>query len=441
MGSIGKFRLCFSSDFNGKVGVYAGMNNNTYFDQNVRTHRDKIAQYGEFNAMLANEKDFLTTRVSYKLNLTGPSVNVYTACSTSLTAVAYGFDALLEGQCDIALAGGVSVVVPQNSGYLYQEGSMLSPDGHCRPFDAEAKGTTFNSGAGLVVLKREQDAIADGDTIYAVIRGVGLSNDGGEKASFTAPSGDGQAVAINSALIQSGFEAESISYIETHGTGTPLGDPIEIAGLNRVFNKPNSSKQEQIAIGSVKGNVGHLVHAAGVAGLIKTALSLKNKVLPATLFYTQPNPNIDFSQTPFYVNNKLTDWQQEDGLRRAGVSSFGVGGTNVHIMLEEVQQELVSEPSRPEHLLLMSARNESALEQMAEDLSQAIQEKPDIKLADVAYTLQTGRKGFKYRRAVVCDDYKNAVQILTELKQGISRKSSIDEPPVVFMFPGKVLNT
>ena len=279
------------------VGVYAGMYNATYFQRHVNTHPDLIEAVGEFQVMLANEKDYITTRVANKLNLTGPAVAVHTACSTSLVAIAQAFYALRNGQCHMALAGGASVTCPPRSGYLYNEGSMLSPDGHTRSFSAQAQGTVFSDGAAVVLLKRLADAHADGDTIYAVLRGVAVNNDGGAKASFTAPSVKGQAAVVSAALVSAGVDARSISYVEAHGTATPMGDPVEIEGLRQAYAQ-HTSDLGFSAIGSLKSNVGHMVTAAGAGGLIKTVLALENETLPASLHYAAPNPAIDFSATP-----------------------------------------------------------------------------------------------------------------------------------------------
>jgi amino acid adenylation domain-containing protein len=421
----------------GSVGIYAGMNSNTYYANNVVHHPDRISALGEFQTMLANESDYLTTRASFKLGLTGPSVNVYTACSTSLTATCYAVEGLRNGQCDMALAGGVSVILPQQSGYIYQEGGMFPRDGHCRPFDADSSGTTFNSGIGLVLLKREEDARRDGDRIYAVIRGVGLNNDGGGKASFTAPSVEGQASAIAMAQRDADFDPATISYVETHGTGTPLGDPIEIAGLSKAFGDKVSVGS--CAIGSIKGNIGHLIHAAGVTGLIKTALSLYNGMLPPSVNYSQPNPKIDFSRSPFYVNDGLKAWPSGETPRRAGVSSFGVGGTNAHVVLEASEQPEVSQDrSRPRQLLLLSARSEEALDASAARLRQHLTEE-NQRLQSVAYTLQMGRQSFEFRRVVVCAETEDALSSLggeTPTKV-ISARSAGYSRPVVFMFPGQ----
>ena len=388
--------------------------------------------------MLANEKDFVTTRTSYKLSLTGPSLSINTACSTSLVAVIQAVQSLMTAQCDIALAGGISITTPQYRGYLYQEGSMLSPDGHCRPFDANAEGTMFNSGAGIVVLKRLADALEDGDRIYAVIWGAGMNNDGADKVSFTAPSVNGQANAIARAQAQAGFHPETLSYIEAHGTATPLGDPIEVEALTQAFRLQTNAVQF-CAIGSVKGNVGHLVAAAGVTGLIKTALALYHQKIPPSLNFKVANPEIDFANSPFFVNAKLTGWQAGETPRRAGVSSFGVGGTNAHVVLEESPTVAASSPSRPRQLLLLSAKTPTALEQAMLQLTNHLRSQPQINLADVAHTLQQGRKTFNHRRFVVCGDTTEAIAILESLdaNRTATRHTQARDPEVAFMFPGQ----
>ncbi|MFO1298061.1 MAG: type I polyketide synthase [Rubrivivax sp.] len=316
------------------IGVFAGMYNASYFQRHVLAHPDKVARLGEFVVMLANEKDYIATRTAHKLDLTGPAVSVHTACSTSLVAIAQAFEALRAGQCGAALAGGVSITCPPASGYIAQEGSMLSPDGHTRTFDAAAQGTVFSDGAAVVLLKRLSDAIADGNTIHAVIRGVAVNNDGAAKASFTAPSVAGQAAVIEAALAQAGVDARSISYVETHGTATPLGDPVEIAALTRAFRR-HTADAGFCAVGSLKSNTGHMVIAAGAAGVIKTALALAHERLPGTVHFQRPNPKIDFAGSPFVVQAASAPWPRGASPRRAGVSSFGVGGTNAHVVLEE----------------------------------------------------------------------------------------------------------
>ncbi|WP_375494004.1 aminotransferase class III-fold pyridoxal phosphate-dependent enzyme [uncultured Nostoc sp.] len=427
-----------SESFEGLIGLYAGCGQNTYFANHIAGRMEIVDRIGEFQTMLANEKDFLTTRAAYKLNLKGPAVSVNTACSTSLVAVIQACQALTSYQCDLALSGGVSMTTPQNSGYIAQEGSMLSGDGHCRPFDASAQGTMFNNGAGVVVLKRLEDALNDGDRIYAVIRGSGINNDGADKVSFTAPSVDGQAEAVAMAQAYANFHPETISYIEAHGTATPLGDPIEIEALTQAFRVHTDAKQF-CAIGSLKSNVGHLVAAAGVAGLIKTALALHYKKIPPSLNFEAPNPKIDFANSPFYVNTQLAEWSEGDTPRRAGVSSFGVGGTNAHIVLEEAPQIQNSGASRPQQLLLLSAKTSKALEAATANLQQHLQYNAEINLADVAYTLQRGRKAFNYRRSIVCHDITDAIAALQSLdpNQVNTRHTEIRNPAVVFMFPGQ----
>lgn len=426
-----------SDTFAGAIGLYAGSGQNTYFERHICGRPEILDRLGAFQTMLANEKDFLTTRTSYKLNLTGPSLNINTACSTSLVAVIQAVQGLLTHQCDMALAGGVSVTTPQNTGYLYQEGGMFSPDGHCRPFDAKAKGTLFNNGAGLVVLKRVEDAIADGDLIYAVVKGIGMNNDGAGKVSFTAPSVQGQMEAILAAQLNAGFHPDSISYIETHGTATPVGDPIEVEALTQAFRTQTAANQF-CAITSLKSNVGHLIAAAGVAGLIKTALALHHKKIPASLNFDTPNPAIDFANSPFYVNTQLTDWKSETP-RRAGVSSFGVGGTNAHVVLEEATSVESSDLCRPRQLLLLSAKTDSALKQSAANLKEHLGQHPDAKLADVAYTLKVGRSAFNHRQFIVCSDIKTAIQLLEtpQPTQTGTRHTTVRNPEVVFMFPGQ----
>ncbi|WP_181016043.1 non-ribosomal peptide synthetase/type I polyketide synthase [Pseudanabaena sp. BC1403] len=424
--------------YDGAIGLYAGSGQNTYFEHHICGRSEIINRLGEFQTMLANEKEFVTTRTSYKLGLTGPSLSINTACSTSLVAVIQAFQGLMSNQCDIALAGGISITTPQNRGYLHQEGSMLSPDGRCRPFDANAQGTMFNSGAGIVVLKRLEEALDDGDRIYAVIKGVGMNNDGTDKVSFTAPSVNGQAGAIAMAQASAGIHPETITYIETHGTATPLGDPIEIEALTQAFRAQTDATQF-CAIGSIKSNVGHLVAAAGVTGLIKTSLALYYKKIPPSLNFEAPNPEIDFANSPFYVNNKLVDWSARETPRRAGVSSFGVGGTNAHVVLEEAPSVQESSPSRPYQLLRLSAKTSTALEQTTTSLKDYFTQNVESNLADVAYTLDHGRKAYNHRRFVVCRDLIEAITTLESLdvKRSATRLSEIRNPDVVFMFPGQ----
>ncbi|MEW6496758.1 MAG: condensation domain-containing protein, partial [Cyanobacteriota bacterium] len=420
-------------------GVYAGAGLNTYTYLLSNLIPNGLGQsLDSLEVLIGNDKDFLTTRVSYKLNLSGPSVSIQTACSTSLVAVHIACQSLLNGECDMALAGGVSIKVPQKSGYFYQEGGIVSPDGHCRAFDANARGTVFGSGVGVVVLKRLEDAINDGDSIQAVIRGSAISNDGSLKVGYTAPSIDGQVKVVAEALAVAEVEAETITYVETHGTGTHLGDPIEIAALQKVFGA-STQKQGFCAIGSVKTNIGHLVATAGVASLIKTVLALKHKLLPPSLHFQQPNPQIDFANSPFYVNTKLREWNIGKTSRRAGVSSIGIGGTNAHVVLEEAPSTGASEPSRPWQLLVLSAKTSSALESTTANLAKYLKQHPDLNLADVAYTLKVGRKAFSHRRILVCHDLDDAVRALevADSKRVFTYLQESGDRPVVFMFPGQ----
>jgi acyl transferase domain-containing protein/acyl carrier protein len=424
---------CDPSRFAGSIGVYGGASTNTYL-RNLFSHPEIFSTMGRTQVSLANERDFLCTRVSYKLSLEGPSVDVQTACSTSLVAVHLACQALLGGECDMALAGGVSIIFPQVSGYLYQEGGILSPDGHCRAFDARARGTVLGNGVGIVVLKRLADALRDGDSIRAVIRGSAINNDGAQKAGFTAPRVDGQAKVIRTAQEIAQVEPETITYLEAHGTGTELGDPIEIAALTEAF-RTGTDWQGFCAVGSVKTNIGHLDAAAGVAGLIKTVLALEHQTLPPSLHFEEPNPQIDFAASPFYVNRVAAPWPAGPTPRRAGLSSFGLGGTNAHVVLEEAPPAAPSEASRPWQLLVLSARSEAAVGAAVGSLAAWLGEHPEQSLADVAYTLQVGRRVFRHRRAVVCRDREEARQALAQ-----------DEPaaiapetprPVAYLFPGQ----
>ena len=422
--------------FDGAIAVYAGATMNTYLLTNLIANPNVVAAVGGYQLMLGNDKDFLPTRVSYKLNLKGPSVNIQTACSTSLVAVQQACRSLLNYECDMALAGGVSIGLPHIGGYLYQEGMILSPDGHCRAFDAQAQGTVSGEGVGIVVLKRLSDAVAAGDTIHAVIRGAAINNDGALKVGYTAPSVDGQAEVIALAQAQAGVTPDSITYIETHGTGTALGDPIEIAALTQAF-RLGTQRTGYCAIGSVKTNIGHLDAAAGVAGLIKTVLALKHRQLPPSLHFTQPNPKIDFANSPFYVNAQLADWPANGAPRRAGVSSFGIGGTNAHVVVEEAPPLDDTPALTKPQLIVLSARSDSALEAATRNLADRLQRQPDINLADVAYTLQVGRRAFNHRRSMVCTTVADAAQSLTDAGRMITATQERDDRPVAFMFTGQ----
>ncbi len=426
-----------SKKYKGLIGVYAGAGMNSYMF-NLYSNQNIINSIDDFQLLVASDKDFLTTRVSYKLELEGPSVDIQTACSTSLVAVHFACRSLLGGECDIALAGGVAISASQKSGYFYQEGGILSPDGHCRAFDAEAQGTVPGNGVGIVVLKRLEDALADGDCIHAVIKGSAINNDGAFKVSYTAPRIDTQAKVIRATQTIAEVDPETITYIEAHGTGTPLGDPIEIAALTQAF-RASTQKKGFCAIGSVKTNIGHLDTAAGVSGLIKTVLALKHKQIPPSLHFKQPNPQIDFDNSPFYVNNKLSEWKANGTPRRAGVSSFGIGGTNAHVILEEAPPTQASSLSRPWQLLLLCAKTDSALETATTNLVTHLKQHPDSNLADVAYTLQVGRREFEHRRMLLCQNFDDAVTVLENLdSQRIF--NNFQQPcnrQTVFMFPGQ----
>ncbi|MBD2607327.1 acyltransferase domain-containing protein [Scytonema hofmannii FACHB-248] len=420
--------------YNGLIGVYAGVGTNTYFFNNIYKNINLIDISNKYTL----NKDFLTTNISYKLNLKGPSVGIQTYCSTSLVAVHLACKSLLDEECDIALAGGVTVTVPQKSGYFYEEDGILSPDGHCRAFDSKAQGTIFGSGLGIVVLKRLKDAIADKDYIHAVIKGSAINNDGSLKVSYTAPSVNGQAEVVVEALANAGINADDISYIETHGTGTATGDPVEIAALTKAF-RAFTQRNGFCAIGSVKPNIGHLDIASGIASLIKTVLALKYKQIPPSLNFEAPNPEIDFVNSPFYVNTKLTEWKANNTPRRAGVSSLGFGGTNAHIILEEAPEIEYFDDSRPWQLILVSTKTSSALETATTNLVDYFKQYPDINLANVAHTLQVGRRAFNHRQMLVCQNIKDAVIALeTQDQQRVfSAYQEHREQPVIFMFSGQ----
>jgi amino acid adenylation domain-containing protein/non-ribosomal peptide synthase protein (TIGR01720 family) len=422
--------------FPGQIGVFAGSSLNTY-QLRLSARSGVFPLEGGLQGVIGNDKDFLPTRVSYKLNLRGPSVNVQTACSTSLVAVHEACRSLLTDECDMALAGGVSVNAPLVGGYLHEAGSITSPDGHCRAFDANGAGIVGGNGVGVVVLKRLSRALADGDTVHAVVLGSAVNNDGSIKVGYTAPSVEGQSAVVARALEQAGAAPGSIDYIEAHGTGTKLGDPIEIAALDRVFQKAGVGKR--IAIGSVKTNFGHLDAAAGVAGFIKAVLALEHGQIPPSLHYERPNPELQIERTSFYVNSRLADWVRSTGPRRAGVSSFGIGGTNVHVVLEEPPEVAAAAPSRAHELLVLSARTPQALDRACANLAGALRGRPDLALADIAFTLQTGRKRFKHARSIVCRGTAEAIERL-EQAQSPGSASGVRggaRRPVAFMFPGQ----
>ena len=403
--------------FRGSIGVFAGSSLNTYFLDNIGSQPGALAEFvpqfqiGSYPLVTGTDKDYLATKLSYRLDLRGPSITVQTACSTSLVAVTQAVNALLGYQCDAALAGGVSITFPQARGHLYQEGAIASADGHCRSFDADARGTIFSHGCGIVVLKRLADALADGDPIYAVIKGAAVNNDGGGKVSFTAPSVDGQAEVIALAHALAGVTADTIGYVEAHGTATPLGDPIEVAALTKAF-RATSEANGTCLLGTAKTNLGHLESAAGVTGLIKTALALRHAQIPASLHFEKPNPGIDFANSPFRVVTQLTEWKPAAHPRRAGVSSFGVGGTNAHVVVEEAPVAPEPAPVSGPQLIVLSAKTRLALETMTSQLAEFLRAHPDLALADVALTLQTGRRAFEHRLFVVATDLADAAKQL-----------------------------
>ena len=422
----------------GRIGLFAGMSNTTYYHHHVMSRPDLVKRFGPFQAMLLNEKDYLTTRTSYLLDLKGPSVNVYTACSTSLVAVCHAWDSLMSGASDLALAGGISVVCPLNNGHLYTQGGISSKDGHCRPFDQQADGTVWGNGVGLVVLKRYEEAVADGDRIYAVVRGCGLNNDGADKVSFTAPSVEGQFQAIARAQQEAGISPEKISYVEAHGTATPLGDAIEIEALNQAFGD-NGTRKHACWIGSVKGNIGHLDTAAGIAGFIKAVLCLKHQQIPPTVHFQAQNDNVAFQNGPFVVTDRLINWDTGGRSRFAAVSSFGIGGTNAHVILEQAPEQKETTPTDGPILLVFSANSEPALERLTDQLAAHFKENPSQSPADAAFTLQTGRHDFAHRRTVVCENLTEAAAAL-ENRQGAGIRTAVckrKETPVVFMFTGQ----
>jgi acyl transferase domain-containing protein/thioesterase domain-containing protein/acyl carrier protein len=424
--------------FAGTIGVYAGCGMGSYFYFNICSNPELVESTGMFLLRhTGNDKDFLATRVSHVLDLKGPSINIQTACSTSLVAVHYACQALLNGECDMALAGGVTIELPHGRGYVYKEGEILSPDGHCHAFDHRAQGTVFGSGAGVVVLRRLADAIRDGDHVWAVIKGTAVNNDGAAKAGYLAPSVDGQARAIAEAHGVAGVTADSIGYVECHGTGTYLGDPIEVAALTAAFRQTTRATGF-CRIGSVKTNIGHLDTAAGVASVIKVALALHHRQIPPSLGFEAPNPSIDFETSPFRVNAALADWQGDGAPRRAGVNSLGVGGTNAHAVLEEAPEAAASEASDwPFQPLVISARSRAALDEAARALAAHLRAHPEQPLADVAFTLKEGRRDFEKRRVLVAASHEEAAALLEANEpRRVFTHSALESPELVFMFPG-----
>jgi acyl transferase domain-containing protein/acyl carrier protein len=440
--------------YEGLIGLYAGAGSN--FDwEALAMVTGKSGEYGSFASTQLIDRGYIATRVSYRLNLRGPAVAVQTACSTSLVAVHMAARAILSGECDIALAGGVSIKTSGKKGYMYTEGMILSPDGHCRAFDADAAGTVSGEGTAAVVLKALEDAEQDGDYIHAVIKSTAINNDGERKVGFTTPSVDGQADVIRAAHIMAEVQPRSIGYVEAHGTATTLGDPVEIEALRVAFNAgenpDNQDQKKYCAVGSVKSNIGHLDRAAGIAGLIKTVLILKHRQIPPSLHFKTPNPRIDFARSPFYVNARLIPWERNGGPLRAGVSAFGLGGTNAHAVLEEPPAPAASTGNRDKHrIIMLSAKTRTALKTITDNLVNHLQDSKENggtgsgrsepqNLADVAYTLQVGRHSLIYRRMAVCNTVEELLEALKNPEEGKTQTAQVkkDNPPVVFMFSGQ----
>jgi acyl transferase domain-containing protein len=417
------WQACESAGYNpqgypGRIGVYGGSAATTYFIQNLLPNPSVITDTGGLAVKLLNDKDFLTTHVSYRLNLRGPSVAVQTACSTGLVAVHLAAQAVLNGECEMALAGGSTLTFPHRVGYMFREGSIGSPDGHCRAFDAKALGTVAGNGAAVVLLKRLSDALNDGDTVHAVLLATALNNDGSGKAGFTAPSVESQMQVVGEALAIAGVDPETVGLVEAHGSGTPLGDPIEVQALTGAF-RASTARKGFCALGSIKTNIGHTDTAAGVAGLIKVVQSLKHRQIPPTLHFEQPNPRLELEESPFYVPTALRDWPAPDGAPRRGtVNSLGIGGTNAHVVVEEAPEPAPTTPSRPWQLVLLSARTAPALETAAGHLASWLGSHADADLADVAHTLRVGRRVFRHRRALVCRDGEEAQALLSAADPG-----------------------
>jgi amino acid adenylation domain-containing protein len=424
--------------YKGRIGVFAGVGDNHYYTTNLLTQPDLLAMAGKLAVEYGNQKDYIALRTAYLLDLRGPAISLNTACSTTLLAVDQAYRSLLDYECDIALSGGIDITVPQKSGFLYQEGGTFAKDGHCRPFDADATGTMFCDGAGVVILKRLADALADGDTIYALIRGTGKNNNGARPASFLAPSVDGQADAIALAQSNANIPVETIRYIEAHGTGTPVGDPIEFEALRKVFESKTSKKQF-CYLGSIKGNIGHPTNAAGVAGLIKSALVLYHEQIPPTLHFKTPNPKIDFASSPFIMADKLIPFPRGEEVRRTAVSSFGFGGTNVHVILEEAPVPKGFRASRPLQLLPLSAKTPAALDAYSHVLAEHLADAAAETFADAAYTFQVGRRQMAHRRFVVAADSGEAARLLLQPNplRCSSKRCERRDPPVVFLFGGQ----
>jgi phthiocerol/phenolphthiocerol synthesis type-I polyketide synthase E len=428
---------CDPARYPGEIGIFAGAGRNSYLLRHISGDEMLKDTLDDYQIIIASEDDYLATRVAFKLDLRGPAVTVQTACSTSLVAVHMACQSLLSGECQMALAGGVCVRVPQKAGYLRKESGIYSPDGHTRPFDARAGGTVFGSGIGVVALKLVNAAVNDGDSIRAIIRGSAVNNDGARKVGYTAPSATGQAAAIRKALAVGGVDPATIDHVETHGTGTLKGDPVEIEAIKLALGDRKAA-DTLCALGSVKGNLGHMDAAAGIAGVIKTVLALEHEALPATVNFEQLNPAFGLEGSRFYVNSRLTPWKRGIRPRRAGVTSLGFGGTNAHVVLEEAPTMTRTNPTRAWHLLVISAKTHASLERSTQNLVAYLRETPGVDLSSVAFTLQAGRAELPWRRIVVCQSIADAIDTLTSLDNSRVATEFCDElrRPVTFLFPG-----
>lgn len=424
--------------YDGKIGVFAGESMSSYMLFNIYPTMGKVASTATLQAAIGNDKDSITSTIAYKLNLTGPAITVQSSSSTSLVSVSMACQSILNYQCDMALAGGVSVGPPEKSGYLYQEGGILSHSGHTLSFDSRADGFVPGSGLGLVLLKRLDEAIADRDHIYAVIKGCAVNNDGSAKVSYSAPSVNAQAEVVAEAQAAADVNPESISYVECHGTGTKMGDPIEFEAITQAF-RAYTNKKQYCAIGSAKSYIGHLDAAAGVTGLIKTSLMLENKKIPPVLNFQKPNEKINLENSPFYINKSLIDWNDNLLPRRAGVSSIGMGGTNAHVILEEAPVRLHQRKDSGPNLIVLSAKTEAALERVSDNLKSFIERRPNIDLRDMSYTLSSGRRAFSYRRFLVESSVEGIAHKLERCKNIVVPISKVEysNRPIVFMFTGQ----
>lgn len=426
-----------SERYPGRIAAFTSTGLNTYMAFNICSHPGLAQRVGGFHLSICNDKDFVATRIAYAMNLKGASLNVSTACSSSLVSVHFACQHLLTQQADISIVGAVSVHFPQKVGHIYEAGAAYSPDGLCRPFDATKSGLIDGSGVAAVVLKRLDDALRDGDAIYAVVKGTAVNNDGRNKVGYTAPSIEGQSDVISEALEMAGVEPDTISYVEAHGTATPLGDPIEVAGLTQAYRR-RTKRTGYCGLGSVKSNIGHADTAAGLAGLMKVVLGMQHGQMAPSLHYKAPNPELHLDQSPFYIVGDVKDWPSSaDHPRRAGLSSFGVGGTNAHAIIEEAPVTRAGSPARPDHLLVLSAKTPTALQHAIKDLYSHLKAHPQIDLADVAYTLQVGRRQFARRAAVSARTVEDAIAALGDPKRVRTSAADDSAAAVSFMFPGQ----